>query len=156
MDYARHDTPIGSLLLVGSEAGLAGIYTEQHEGGPEVQAHWHEAPERFSDVIQQLDEYFAGTRTRFQLRLAPVGTPFQMRVWTLLQDIELGQTRSYGELATALGNPNASRAVGAANARNPLSIVVPCHRVIGANGALTGYAGGEARKRWLLDHERRR
>ncbi len=155
MHYARHDTPIGSLLLVGSDEGLTGIYTENHKGAPAVQAQWAHAPGRFTDAIEQLDEYFARTRTRFELQLAPVGTPFQMRVWALLRGIEFGQTRSYGDLATDLGNPNASRAVGAANGRNPLSIVVPCHRVIGANGALTGYAGGEARKRWLLDHERR-
>jgi methylated-DNA-[protein]-cysteine S-methyltransferase len=101
----------------------------------------------------QLAEYFAGTRRTFDLPLAPRGTGFQRIVWHALAKIPYGETRSYGELARAIGRPAASRAVGAANGKNPLSIVVPCHRVVGASGELTGYAGGVATKRWLLDHE---
>jgi methylated-DNA-[protein]-cysteine S-methyltransferase len=103
----------------------------------------------------QLGEYFAGTRRLFELPLDGGGTPFQQRVWTLLVAIPFGVRRSYGDLARALGTPGASRAVGAANGRNPIAIVVPCHRVIGSDGSLTGYGGGEHRKRWLLDHEAR-
>lgn len=104
-------------------------------------------------AVGQLEEYFAGTRTDFDLPLAPAGTPFQQRVWTALRDIPYGATESYGSLARRLGAPGASRAVGLANGRNPIPIVVPCHRVIGSTGTLTGYAGGVERKRWLLDHE---
>ena len=105
-------------------------------------------------AVAQLEEYFAGTRTDFTLPLAASGTPFQERVWTALRDIPYGTTESYGSLARRLGAPGASRAVGLANGRNPIAIVVPCHRVIGSSGLLTGYAGGIERKRWLLDHER--
>jgi len=103
----------------------------------------------------QLAAYFAGERHTFDLPLAPAGTPFQHRVWDALLDIPYGEVRSYGELARALGRPAASRAVGFANSKNPISIIVPCHRVIGARGALTGYAGGMTAKAWLLEHERR-
>ena len=105
-------------------------------------------------VRAQLAEYFAGERTRFDLELAPAGTPFQLEVWEALRRIPYGGTRSYGELAAELGRPGSARAVGAANARNPISIVVPCHRVVGSAGALTGYAGGVEAKRALLDLER--
>ena len=107
-------------------------------------------PDAFTAVIAQLDEYFAGTRRTFDLPLAPAGTPFQLRVWALLRGIPWGQTISYAELARRSGNPAARRAVGAANGRNPLPIVVPCHRVIGSDGTLTGYAGGLEAKRMLL------
>ncbi|MBK7537137.1 MAG: methylated-DNA--[protein]-cysteine S-methyltransferase [Myxococcales bacterium] len=103
----------------------------------------------------QLTEYFAGERQRFELALAPTGTAFQLRVWQALRAIPFAATCSYGALATAIGNRNASRAVGAANGKNPISIIVPCHRVIGADGSLTGFGGGEPAKRWLLDHEAR-
>jgi len=121
--------------------------------GPQKQPDWRwdEAP--FKAAIAQLHEYFDRRRTVFDLPLAPVGTPFQQRVWTALLDIPHGVTISYGELATRLGDPKASRAVGLANGRNPISIVIPCHRVIGANGNLTGYGGGLDRKEWLLRHE---
>ena len=101
----------------------------------------------------QLTEYFAGDRTEFDLPLRPIGTDFQRRVWRALCDIPFGRTWSYGELAMHIGSPTASRAVGLANGRNPISIVIPCHRVIGANGSMTGYGGGIERKRWLLAHE---
>ena len=109
----------------------------------------------FKPAITQFSAYFAGELRDFDLPLAPVGTPFQMRVWKALLEIPFAQTTSYGELATKLGDRNASRAVGLANGRNPIGIIVPCHRVIGANGALTGYGGGIERKRWLLAHEKR-
>jgi len=106
-------------------------------------------------VATQLAEYFAGDRRAFDLPVAPRGSEFQELVWRALVEIPFGETRSYGQLARSIGQPTASRAVGAANGRNPIAIIVPCHRVIGATGALTGYAGGMAAKRWLLDHERR-
>jgi methylated-DNA-[protein]-cysteine S-methyltransferase len=104
-------------------------------------------------TVAQLAEYFAGARRTFNLPLALRGTPFQERVWKMLTEIGFGETWSYGELAKRIGNPQASRAVGLANGANPISIIVPCHRVIGANGTLTGYGGGLERKRWLLSHE---
>jgi len=106
-------------------------------------------------VAEQLAEYFAGERREFELPIAPRGTGFQERVWQALVAIRFGETRSYRELAQAIGRPAASRAVGTANAKNPISIIVPCHRVIAASGELTGYAGGLPAKRWLLDHEAR-
>jgi methylated-DNA-[protein]-cysteine S-methyltransferase len=106
-------------------------------------------------AAEQLGEYFAGERRTFDLPLAPAGDDFKQRVWALLRQIPYGETRSYGQIATSLGTPGASRAVGLANGHNPISIVVPCHRVIGADGSLTGYGGGLERKQYLLDHERR-
>ena len=109
--------------------------------------------DRFKDVAAQLDAYFAGELTTFDIEVNLIGTPFQMVVWAHLREIPYGETISYGELARRVGNPNASRAVGLANGRNPVAIIVPCHRVIGANGSLTGYGGGLERKSWLLEHE---
>jgi methylated-DNA-[protein]-cysteine S-methyltransferase len=106
-------------------------------------------------AAEQLAEYFAGERTEFDVPLAAVGTPFQQRVWRMLEKIPFGETWSYGQLAARIGRPSASRAVGAANGKNPIGIIVPCHRVIGANGSLTGYAGGMPMKKWLLAHEQR-
>jgi methylated-DNA-[protein]-cysteine S-methyltransferase len=126
---------------------------EEHVRGPLHDASWIQDEARFADARRQVGEYFAGTRTAFDLALALEGTPFQRRVWDALLTIPFGETITYTELARRIGSPNGSRAVGGANARNPVSIVVPCHRVIGAKGALTGYAGGEERKRWLLDFE---
>jgi methylated-DNA-[protein]-cysteine S-methyltransferase len=111
---------------------------------------------RILDAVRtQLDEYFAGERTEFDLPLDPIGTPFQLSAWQVLRTIPYGSTMSYGEQARTLGDPNKARAVGAANGRNPISIIVPCHRVVGSNGSLTGFAGGIGAKAWLLDHERR-
>ena len=110
-------------------------------------------PEPLEDAVYQLNEYFEGARTEFNLTLNPVGTEFQKKVWVALQNIPYGKSKSYLELAKALGDPNATRAAASANARNPLWIVVPCHRVIGTDGSLTGYAGGLHRKQWLLNHE---
>jgi methylated-DNA-[protein]-cysteine S-methyltransferase len=152
-DYVEIPSPIGPLLLTGDGAALTGLYMLGHQGGPAIAADWQEDPQRFRDAIAQLQQYFAGSRRVFDLPLQPHGTPFQQEVWQALQQIPFGQTLSYGGLAARLGKPNASRAVGLANGRNPLSIVVPCHRVIGADGSLTGYGGGMARKAWLLAHE---
>jgi len=116
-------------------------------------AGWEPADTAFAAAVDQLEEYFAGQRTEFELELELAGTPFQRRVWSALMTIPYGQTRSYGEIAMQLDAPGASRAVGLANGRNPIAIIVPCHRVIGANGKLTGYGGGLSRKRALLDLE---
>ena len=129
---------------------LTGIYMEQHRHGPGVDPSWDEDAAAFGEVARQLDEYFDGSRTTFDLPLAPAGTPFQRRVWDELTRIPLGTTVTYGELAARAGHPGAARAVGAAVGRNPISIVVPCHRVVGADGTLTGYAGGVGRKAALL------
>ena len=115
--------------------------------------HWRADASPFDETRRQLDEYFAGQRHIFDLPLAAEGTEFQLAVWRELTHIPFGETCSYGDIARRVGRPAASRAVGAANGRNPISIIVPCHRVIGSTGALTGYGGGEARKRWLLEHE---
>ena len=150
-------TPIGRLLLVSRRTGyLSGIYMEDHAGAPLHDAGWVQDEARFGEARRQLGEYFAGTRTSFELPLSFDGTPFQRRVWAALLEIQFGRTITYAELARRIGAPTGSRAVGGANAKNPISIVVPCHRVIGSDGKLTGYAGGEERKRWLLDFERRR
>lgn len=117
-------------------------------------AGWRRDDRAFSDAVDQLAQYFAGERTAFDVELELAGTPFQRRVWTALRDIPYGETRSYGQIAALLGAPGASRAVGLANGRNPVSVIVPCHRVIGANGSLTGYGGGVERKRLLLGLER--
>ena len=148
--YCIAQSPIGELLLLGDGTALQGLYMESHAVWPEKQPDWiwDEAP--FKAVIEQLHQYFERKRTRFELPLAPQGTPFQQRVWAALLEIPFGVTISYGELASRLGDPKASRAVGLANGRNPISIIVPCHRVIGANGNLTGYGGGLDRKEWLL------
>jgi methylated-DNA-[protein]-cysteine S-methyltransferase len=145
------DSPLGRLRLIADGDELTGIYLplqqapEVHDTGAAVLA----------QAAAQLAEYFAGARRDFDVPLAPRGTEFQRLVWRELERIPYGETRSYGALACALGRPSASRAVGAANGKNPLSILVPCHRVIAGTGALTGYAGGIDAKRWLLEHEAR-
>jgi methylated-DNA-[protein]-cysteine S-methyltransferase len=145
------ESPIGQLTLVAEDGALVGLYMERHRRreplGDRVDA-------GFDDVTAQLGGYFAGTRTDFDLVIRPAGDEFQRRVWDLLRTIPYGETRSYGQLARELGDPALAKDVGAANARNPLSIVVPCHRVIGADGRLVGYAGGVERKAFLLDLER--
>lgn len=153
MRYATIDSPIGELLLTGDDDGLTGLYMQRHLRGPEPDAVWRHDPGALADTATQLEEYFAGERTEFELELAPRGTPFQQRVWALLREIPFGETTTYGALAHALGNPRTVRAVGLANGRNPISIVVPCHRVIGADGSLVGFGGGIERKRALLAHE---
>ena len=146
-------SPLGPLTLVANDDALAGIYFDQHRHPPaEIGATVSEHA-ILDRAAEQLCEFFEGTRRKFDLPLAPAGTEFQQLVWAELRKIPFGSTASYGELASRLDKPGASRAVGAANGKNPLSIVVPCHRVIGANGSLTGYAGGEETKKWLLQHE---
>lgn len=145
------DSPIGPLLLTSDGRSLTRLLMS---GEPDPG--WSIEPCAVLDrAEQQLKEYFAGERTDFDLPLAPAGTPFQRSVWAALREIPYGRTWSYAQLATRVGNPRASRAVGLANGRNPISVIVPCHRVIGANGKLVGYGGGLDRKKVLLDLERR-
>jgi methylated-DNA-[protein]-cysteine S-methyltransferase len=151
--FTRIDSPIGTLLLIASPRGLTGLFTQEHRTAPETEAGWIQDPIRFDEVRQQLDDYFAGRRREFHILLDLAGTPFQLQVWDALQRIPYGQTTTYAQLAKAIGRPKAVRAVGAANGRNPVSIIVPCHRVIGSNGSLTGYAGGLDAKRTLLGLE---
>ncbi len=149
------DSPVGRLRLVATDGQLTAIYLPNHKRAPESVGEEHRGEPVLLETARQLTEYFAGTRTCFELPLGARGSEFQRTVWEALRGIPFGTTRTYGELARVVGNERASRAVGAANGRNPLSIVVPCHRVIGSNGSLTGYAGGEAAKQWLLQHEER-
>jgi methylated-DNA-[protein]-cysteine S-methyltransferase len=152
--YASLQTPVGPLLLAGDEEGLR-LVSFQGSGHPvRPDRTWQLDERRLADAIGQLEAYFAGELRRFNLRLAPQGTPFQRTVWNALLTIPYGETVSYGELARRVGNARASRAVGAANGRNPLPIVIPCHRVIGADGTLTGYGGGLRIKEALLALER--
>ena len=155
MRYTTVDSPLGDLLLAGDDGVLRNLWMLGGRRPVVPRADWVEDPAAFAEPVRQLGEYFAGERREFDLELDLGGTPFQQRVWNALREIPYGETRSYGELARALGRPTASRAVGAANGRNPISILVPCHRVIAGSGALTGYAGGLPAKRWLLDHEAR-
>lgn len=141
-------TPLGVTKLEGDSTGLSAI-SVLNTNEPLTSM----IPEVLKDAVYQLGEYFKGERTTFDLPLNPKGTQFQQRVWTHLLDIPYGKTISYLELSKSLGNIKAIRAVAAANGKNPLWIVVPCHRVIGSDGSLTGYAGGLSRKKWLLDHE---
>jgi len=150
------DSPIGPLTLAGTDRALTHICMQDQAHPPADQADWIEDPAGFGDVIAQLEAYFAGELTEFDIELDLEGTEFQKRVWAELLTIPYGQTRSYGEMARNLGKPGAARAVGLANGRNPVSIIVPCHRVIGADGSLTGYGGGLDRKTHLLDLEQRR
>ena len=143
-------SPLGPLQLFAADAQLVGLYMSD----PPALAAVARRSEVLVQTIAQLTEYFAGARRIFDVPLGLHGTEFQQRVWRTLLDIPHGTTWSYGELARAIGKPSASRAVGAANGKNPISIIVPCHRVIGANGDLTGYGGGMPAKRWLLGHER--
>jgi methylated-DNA-[protein]-cysteine S-methyltransferase len=145
------DSPIGTLTLVKTDGVLSGLYMgTDADRSARLRAY---ADSGFEDVVQELEEYFKRERTVFTIPIAPVGTPFQQRVWTELRTIPYGETRSYRQLADAIGNRSAMRAVGAANGRNPISIIVPCHRVIGSNGTLVGYGGGLERKRFLLELE---
>ncbi len=146
-------SPLGDLLLVRDEGGLTGLYLPTGRHAKAQRPEWTREDAAFDDVSTQLGEYFDGTRTEFDLNLNAAGTPFQKTVWKALCDIPFGETASYGQTALAIGAPTASRAVGLANGQNPISIIVPCHRVIGANGSLTGYGGGLDAKRWLLSHE---
>lgn len=149
------DSPIGPLRLASEDEVLTGLYMEDGRHNPTCFDEWEDDPTPFGAVIKQLNAYFSGDLTEFDLPIRPRGTAFQRQVWEGLCKIPYGETWSYGLLAGHVGNPRASRAVGLANGRNPIAIIVPCHRVIGANGTLTGYGGGLERKAWLLDHEAR-
>jgi methylated-DNA-[protein]-cysteine S-methyltransferase len=147
------ESPLGDLTVVAVDGALTGVYFEQHRRRPDRSSFGPLVDHGFEDVRRQLAEYFAGDRREFDLPLAPVGNEFDQRVWKLLADIPYGETRTYGSLARDLGDDTLAQAVGAANSRNPLSVIVPCHRVVGAGGKLVGYAGGLARKRTLIDLE---
>ncbi|MFD1662418.1 methylated-DNA--[protein]-cysteine S-methyltransferase [Streptomyces caeni] len=147
------DSPYGPLTLVGTDGVLSGLYMVGQRHRPPEEAFGERDDTPFDEAAEQLAAYFAGELKEFTLELRLQGTPFQHSVWEQLRMIPYGETRSYGQLADALGNPGASRAVGLANGKNPIGIIVPCHRVVGANGGLTGYGGGLDRKKRLLDFE---
>lgn len=153
--YSTLDTPLGELLLLGNGRALTGVYMDAQKYAPAADSGRVRDDNAFGAAREQLQAYFSGTLQRFDLPLELAGTEFQRRVWAALLEIPFGATESYGALARRIGMPNASRAVGLANGHNPVSIIVPCHRVIGGTGALTGYGGGLDRKRWLLAHESR-
>src|SRR2546428_7062463 len=153
MLYAKFESPLGELLAVGDGRGLHGLYMQEGRTAIALGAGWEAADEPFAELRAQLTDYFSGRQKIFDLPLAMSGSPFQRRVWRALQDIPYGETISYGELARRIGVPSASRAVGVANGHNPVCVIVPCHRVIGADGSLTGYGGGLERKRLLLELE---
>jgi methylated-DNA-[protein]-cysteine S-methyltransferase len=148
------DSPLGALTLVATDGVLTGVYMEEHLHRPDRDTFGPRAGSGFEEAAEQFGEYFAGQRTRFTLRTRPAGSEFQRRVWQALTTIPYGRTWTYTELADAIGRPDRLRAAAAANGRNPLAVVVPCHRVIGSDGSLTGFSGGLARKRFLLDLER--
>ena len=155
VSFTQIESPLGPLLLAADETGVRHIEFVNGRNPVEADPRWHEDAEPFRATIRQLRAYFAGELEAFDLTLAPEGTPFQLSVWDHLCEIPFGETISYGELARRVGNPNASRAVGLANGSNPIPIVIPCHRVIGSNGKLTGYGGGLPIKEKLLGLERR-
>lgn len=146
-------SPVGTLTLTASDGYLTAMSMNGQRHSPEPAPDSRVDPAWFTEISGQLDAYFAGTLTQFDIPVRLTGTEFQRRVWSQLQAIPYGETISYGELARRVGNPKASRAVGLANGRNPVTVIVPCHRVIGTNGKLTGYGGGLDRKTWLLEHE---
>ena len=153
--HAVIDSPVGQLTLVCSTNDeLTGLYLDEQRHRPAEDVFGARDDSLLPEVAVQLAEYFAGGRTRFDLPLKMTGTPFQQEVWAALQGIPYGETTTYKELADALGKPQAARAVGLANGKNPISIIVPCHRVVGSTGSLTGYGGGLPRKQQLLAHER--
>jgi len=152
--YKTIGSPVGELTLVAAESGLlCGLYMHDQRHLPPRERFGRPSDRGFDVVQRQLEEYFDGTRTEFDVQLEPRGTEFQLKVWALLRDIPYGETISYAQLADRYGDPLAIRAVAAANGKNPIGIIVPCHRVIGSDGSLTGYAGGLQRKRFLLDLE---
>lgn len=155
--YATMPSPVGELLLMAGDGRLTGLYLPSDGHARHAGAHPGAAPRddaALAAVRRQLEEYFAGERSSFDVPVAPAGTPFQQDVWAELQRIGYGTTITYAELAARIGRPTAIRAAGAANGANPVSIVIPCHRVIGSNGTLTGYGGGLEAKRFLIDLER--
>lgn len=153
MYYCWFESPIGSLLLAGDEQGLKWLGFPEGKGHLEPSSEWVRNDGFFKETTLQLESYFAGELRTFELPLAPEGTEFQLNVLAALKSIPYGETRSYVDIARQIGRPKASRAVGAANGRNPLPIVIPCHRVIGSNGSLTGFGGGLKAKTFLLELE---
>jgi methylated-DNA-[protein]-cysteine S-methyltransferase len=151
--YARLATPVGSIVVAESDGGLVAVLFEHGRRPRRIDPAWGRTDPDDLDAASQLREYFAGSRRSFDVRFAPQGTPFQRRVWHAVAGIPYGETRSYGGVAVTIGSPTAVRAVGAANGQNPWPIIVPCHRVIGGDGSLTGYGGGLPRKRALLELE---
>ncbi len=154
--YTMAPSVLGELIVAASGDALCGVWFAGQKYAPSIDAQWREDPHApvLREALAQLAAYFAGTRTRFDLALAPQGTPFQREVWTSIAAVGFGRTTTYGELAKHAGHAGSARAAGAATGRNPLSIVIPCHRIVGQDGALTGYAGGLERKQALLAHER--
>ena len=153
--YSWIASPLGNVLLVATGDGLRGVYFHDQKYVPTVDPAWKrddDAP-LLRAARRQIDEYFSGARDRFDLPLAPVGTPFQRAIWNAIAEVPRGATRTYTQLAARVGRPDCARAAGSATGRNPLSIIVPCHRIVGSDGSLTGYAGGLDRKRYLLAHE---
>jgi methylated-DNA-[protein]-cysteine S-methyltransferase len=153
MLYTLIESPLGELLATRDDAGITGLYLPTGKNPMVPHETWTRDDAAFADLRTQLGEYFAGVRREFDLPLNASGSQFQKRVWAALLDIPYGETATYGSTALRIGAPTASRAVGLANGQNPISIVVPCHRVIGVNGSLTGYGGGLPAKQWLLAHE---
>ena len=153
--YAHVDSPVGALLVAVSDDGVCEVaFADGPQARRQPEQEWIHDPSAVQQVAEQLGQYFTGERRQFELPLAAWGTEFQQAVWKALTDIPFGETRSYADVANAIGRPKAVRAVGAANGRNPISIIVPCHRVIGSNGALTGFGGGLPVKQYLLNLER--
>jgi methylated-DNA-[protein]-cysteine S-methyltransferase len=152
--FTEMNSPLGDILLAGTAQGLTHITFQEGNSPIEPEPDWQLDASAWATAVAQLTSYFAGELQTFDLPLAPAGTPFQQEVWRFLQTIPYGRTTTYGAIAHALGKPTASRAVGAANGRNPLPIIIPCHRVIGSNGKLTGYAGGLKFKEALMALER--
>jgi methylated-DNA-[protein]-cysteine S-methyltransferase len=153
--FTTMDSPIGELILRSDGKSLTGVFTHGPKPKKLPTGDWSEDDDVLAAAREELAAYYAGTLQEFKVPLAPNGTPFQQRVWRALLEIPFGETESYGQLARRIGAPTAARAVGMANGRNPISIIIPCHRVIGTSGALVGYGGGLPRKRWLLEHEAR-
>jgi methylated-DNA-[protein]-cysteine S-methyltransferase len=153
MIYTTFDTPIGELLLAGDGRALQRLSMQSAPRPVAIDPRWQREDRSFAGAREQLEQYFDGARREFDVELDLLGNPFELRVWNALLEIPYGETASYGQIATALGEPAAARAVGLANARNPVALIVPCHRVIGADGSLTGYGGGLERKQFLLDLE---
>jgi methylated-DNA-[protein]-cysteine S-methyltransferase len=151
--YCYYTSPVGKLLLAGDELGLSRIQFESDNQPASPESNWQKNSIQFQQTIIQLDQYFNKSRKTFNLKLNPKGTDFQQQVWSELQNIEYGQTNSYLDIAEKIGNPKASRAVGMANNKNPIPIIIPCHRVIGKNGSLVGFAGGLSVKQKLLELE---
>ena len=156
MYYTKIDSHIAEIILAGDENGLSYLHINSSSGKRQfkIEDEWINNPSFFDETILQLQEYFIGDRKKFTIKLNPSGTPYQKMVWTALQSIPFGVIKTYKDIAIQIGNPKASRAVGMANSKNKIPIIIPCHRVINANGEIGGYGGGLMRKKWLLNHEK--